>query len=391
MRRNNVFVPVRVVSEILGAEVSWENSRINIKYGETNLDLTIDDRTAYKNGQKLTLPAAPYERGGYTYVPIRFVGEAFDCDVEWQAKKNLVNIKTKPLELTGQPVLTVASRVRMTVDIFTYEVQSPFFAAQLYNILTYGCGNEVAEPEYYGDLVNMDPPNYYYQIGNYYFLTDNDRVVAHFEVYDVLHNGYGLPLPENYTEYLLYTDGKWYTFSTEAEKQFESWWGQSNASQVFAGENGYKAYAALVDGKNLNYATCYSRVGMGRTLDCYVDKDNVEDIYQCLQNGRTQEVSEPRTPYGNLFEVQDYYIEQFVLGFSEAEPQYERGSGGNATNLDFTFTVYAMLEGEPEFGEDSRYLLYDAQTDKWYAWPAEYFDMLKGALEYYPHDTLDYL
>lgn len=199
MRRNNVFVPVRVVSEILGAEVSWENSRINIKYGETNLDLTIDDRTAYKNGQKLTLPAAPYERGGYTYVPIRFVGEAFDCDVEWQAKKNLVNIKTKPLELTGQPVLTVASRVRMTVDIFTYEVQSPFFAAQLYNILTYGCGNEVAEPEYYGDLVNMDPPNYYYQIGNYYFLTDNDRVVAHFEVYDVLHNGYGLPLPENFT------------------------------------------------------------------------------------------------------------------------------------------------------------------------------------------------
>ncbi len=89
MRSNSVFVPVRVVSEILGADVSWENPNINIKYEDMTINLTVGSRTAYKGEQKITLPAAPYVRSGYTYVPIRFVAEAFDCDVEWQSKKNI--------------------------------------------------------------------------------------------------------------------------------------------------------------------------------------------------------------------------------------------------------------------------------------------------------------
>ena len=95
MRSNSVFVPVRVVSEILGADVSWENPNINIKYEDMTINLTVGSRTAYNGTQKITLPAAPYVRNGYTYVPIRFVAEAFNCDVEWQAKKNLVNIKIR--------------------------------------------------------------------------------------------------------------------------------------------------------------------------------------------------------------------------------------------------------------------------------------------------------
>ena len=87
MRSNTVFVPVRVVSEIMGAEVRWQEPEISIKLADTDIKLTLGSRTAVKNGQEMKLPAAPYERGGYTYVPIRFVAEAFDCDVEWQAKK----------------------------------------------------------------------------------------------------------------------------------------------------------------------------------------------------------------------------------------------------------------------------------------------------------------
>ena len=36
LRSNSVFVPVRVVSEILGADVIWDNPNINIKYEDGN-------------------------------------------------------------------------------------------------------------------------------------------------------------------------------------------------------------------------------------------------------------------------------------------------------------------------------------------------------------------
>lgn len=145
------------------------------------------------------------------------------------------------------------------------------------------------------------------------------------------------------------------------------------------------------DGENFNYATNYTRVGMVRTLDCYTGNEAAAAIYNSLQYGRLREVSEPETPYGSLFEVYDYYMEQYILGFSEAAPQYARGSGENAVNADLSFTVYAMLEGAPEFGEDSRYLLYDQQTGKWYVFAADYYNILQDLLEKYEPESLDYV
>ena len=393
MRSNTVFVPVRVVSEIMGAEVRWQEPNIIIKLADTEIKLTLGGRTAVKNGQEMKLPAAPYERGGYTYVPIRFVAEAFDCDVEWQAKKNLVNIKTQPWELDGRLVTKVASQVRMTSEIFSYEVTSPLLADRMYKALQSGIGAEVAAPQYYGRHINMDPPNFYYGAGEFYFLTADDNVAACLEIYEVLGNGYNETLPDGYTRCLLRIDDKWYAFSDEALEQAQAWWFVGNSIQVKAEGRGYKPYAKVVEGVNLNYLACYSRLGMSRSLDCYSDKLSVAYIYETLQDSLLREVAEPETAYGALFEVQDYYVEHFMLGFSEDKPQAEAYLNESSSKADFTFYFYEMLEGQPEFGEDSKCLVYAEHTDKWYVLDPQAFaevEAYKAYLSEFDCETLLY-
>ena len=353
--------------------------------------MTLGGRTAVKNGQEMKLPAAPYERGGYTYVPIRFVAEAFDCDVEWQAKKNLVNIKTQPWELDGRLVTKVASQVRMTSEIFSYEVTSPLLADRMYKALQSGIGAEVAAPQYYGRHINMDPPNFYYGAGEFYFLTADDNVAACLEVYELLGNGYNEPLPEGYTKYLFRIDDKWYAFSDEALEQAQAWWIVGNSIQVKAEGMGYKPYAKIVKGVNLNYLAYYSRLGMSRSLDCYSDKLSVAYIYETLQDSLLREVAEPKTPYGALFEVQDYYVEHFILGFSEDKPQAEAYLNESSSKADYAFWFYQMLEGQPEFGEDSKCLVYAEHTDKWYVLDPQAFaevEAFKAYLSEFDCETL---
>ena len=147
---------------------------------------------------------------------------------------------------------------------------------------------------------------------------------------------------------------------------FRGWFNLPSLQYLDYNSSNYKPMALLVEGVNLNYLACYSRLGMSRSLDCYFENDAVANIYNTLQSGLLREVEEPKTPYGALFEVQDYYVEQFVLGFSEEKPQPKAYLEDRADKADFMFRFYEMLEGQPEFGEDSKCLVYVERTDKWY-------------------------
>ena len=206
MRSNSVFVPVRVVSEILGADVSWENPNINIKYEDMTINLTVGSRTAYKGEQKITLPAAPYVRNGYTYVPIRFVAEAFNCDVEWQAKKNLVNIKIKPWELNGQQIVGVARSMNMGTREVTRQADSPYFAKAIYQKIKEALAEEIAEPNYswlVPEYFEGDDSICYMLDWVYFMLVDEDNAALRIELYSLCRG-------QSEDKYVLKLDNKWY-------------------------------------------------------------------------------------------------------------------------------------------------------------------------------------
>jgi len=221
IKNGTTCVPVRLISELLGADVSWQGKNIGIKYGDVNIQLTVGSKTAKKDSQTLTLGAAPYEKNGRTYVPVRFIAEAFDCQVEWA--NNEVNIHTKPWLLNGNDIVGIASRVTMIVEDFFYEMKSPLFANKIYHALIDNHGSEVQEPTNYGRLDNLDMPNFYWLKYNFSLLANDNTSTVKFEIYECAGNGFGQPLPQGYTKYLMLVNGKWYTISDEAFALFEAW------------------------------------------------------------------------------------------------------------------------------------------------------------------------
>ena len=92
---DRTLVPMRAIFEALEAEVTWDNdtnTATAVKDG-TTVSITIDSDVMYKNGEAIQLDApARLIDDGYTFVPLRAVSEALDCDVQWNEELKRVNI-----------------------------------------------------------------------------------------------------------------------------------------------------------------------------------------------------------------------------------------------------------------------------------------------------------
>jgi len=97
--KGRTFIPLRFISEAFGAEVTWdaETRSVRMFFENTNsrITLQIDNPIARVNEKVVKLDAPPTIVGGRTMVPIRFIAEAFGADVFWDALTKTVTIKLK--------------------------------------------------------------------------------------------------------------------------------------------------------------------------------------------------------------------------------------------------------------------------------------------------------
>ena len=240
LRSNSVFVPVLVASEILGADVIWDNPNINIKYEDVAINLTVGSRMADVDGRKITLPAAPYVNSGYTYVPIRFVAEAFNCDVEWSAKNNLVNIKTKPWELDGQQIIGVTWLENMTGYDMIYELNSPYFAQRFYQMTLLGLGEEVDAPADFGNLMAEQFADDAYNT-THYRLDKRIILMVNEDTYAWAMKYYYLDRGNAEHKGLININDKWYTLNPGLMSDLIALFQVTDASRL----EGYKEYKAV--------------------------------------------------------------------------------------------------------------------------------------------------
>ena len=91
---NYTLVPVRGVSELLNADVDWDqrSMTVSIKYGSKTVTLTIGSDIAYINGKSVRLEAPARVLNDRTMVPLRFIMEIFDADVDWEQDTRTVLI-----------------------------------------------------------------------------------------------------------------------------------------------------------------------------------------------------------------------------------------------------------------------------------------------------------
>ena len=104
------IVAVREIFESLGAEVLWapgSPSRVYICYDGDIVSLTIDDRIALVNGQRVEMevPAKiiAYNDIGKTMVPVRFVAETLGMEVGFDGSTDTISIHTPEQPATPTP------------------------------------------------------------------------------------------------------------------------------------------------------------------------------------------------------------------------------------------------------------------------------------------------
>lgn len=91
-----VLVPLRGVLEKMGAYVSYNSARRQVRAvrNQTQIVLPIGSRTARVNGSPVTLDAPARIVNGSTMVPLRFVAEALGANVNYEAARRTVVIRT---------------------------------------------------------------------------------------------------------------------------------------------------------------------------------------------------------------------------------------------------------------------------------------------------------
>lgn len=91
---NRTLVPLRFVSEALGAEVTWlgQSRQVEIKDGAKQIVLTVGSRDILVGEVRSAIDCAPEIVSGRTFVPLRFVSEALGARVDYNANTREITI-----------------------------------------------------------------------------------------------------------------------------------------------------------------------------------------------------------------------------------------------------------------------------------------------------------
>lgn len=89
---NRTVVPIRVIAEALGASVDWDDSSktVTIKKDSSNIVLKIGESKALVNGTEKVFDTKAVIKDSRTFVPLRFVSETLGAEVTWLANSRIV-------------------------------------------------------------------------------------------------------------------------------------------------------------------------------------------------------------------------------------------------------------------------------------------------------------
>lgn len=132
IQKSQVLVPLRVIFEALGASVQWDatNQIVTAIKDDMVIQLVIDGQ-AYINGEPVDLSAPADIINGRVMVPLRFVSEAYDCQVNWDGATQTVTITRVPASGTFKPNQFYAENLYDISHINYYQINSSYQNAYL--------------------------------------------------------------------------------------------------------------------------------------------------------------------------------------------------------------------------------------------------------------------
>lgn len=97
------LVPLRPIIEGLGGAITWvpETRSVEVVFNGTSMLLQIGNRTAVVNGKAVILDVPAAIRNGRTILPVRFVSEHLGADVQWEQLTRTVTITVSSATVSG--------------------------------------------------------------------------------------------------------------------------------------------------------------------------------------------------------------------------------------------------------------------------------------------------
>ena len=96
IKEGRAMVPLRGIMEALEAKVQWHREgdihTVTIIRGVRSVELTVNSRTARIDQEVVELEAAPEIVSDLTFVPLRFVTEAFGAETRWDGEQRRIDI-----------------------------------------------------------------------------------------------------------------------------------------------------------------------------------------------------------------------------------------------------------------------------------------------------------
>jgi|GEM_PF-1109767 len=97
LKDGKIYLPLRITGEALGYKVTWtaKTSTMELNAAGSTIKVTIGSKTAYVNGKKVTMDAAPIMYKDRANVRFTFVQDYFNYTTTYDKTKNLVSIEKK--------------------------------------------------------------------------------------------------------------------------------------------------------------------------------------------------------------------------------------------------------------------------------------------------------
>lgn len=98
IRNGRTLVPLRAIFETLGATVAWDGATqtVTAVRSDVTIRLQVGNPVASRNGVSVALDQPPVIVGGRTLVPLRFVSEALGAAVGWNGDTRTITITPAP-------------------------------------------------------------------------------------------------------------------------------------------------------------------------------------------------------------------------------------------------------------------------------------------------------
>jgi uncharacterized protein YjdB len=87
-----VMVPVRYLTNALGAATQWDSvsQAVYVTKGSTTISMVIGSDTMSIDNKPCTMDAAPVIKDGRTYLPVRWIAQALNYQVQWDSQNQIL-------------------------------------------------------------------------------------------------------------------------------------------------------------------------------------------------------------------------------------------------------------------------------------------------------------